>query len=211
MKFNYAGRAQSEGRVQCKTCTKPMLGVGEQDPNSWCLQTMLAKTFCACPEPQPSTKSEARQWDLLPQRHYVTWKLRNFDVTNGPKPSSDDIIKVIEYSAFEQLKRELADLQASMQSWYVAREIEILANSDRQWNELIAQRDQLQARISELEGERAFKDASIKWNDHAQMVTDLMNAKAKLEKARAALEEISESELMAWSRARAQQALKEIE
>lgn len=160
---------------------------------------------------QPSAKGEAREWDLLPQRHYVTWKLRNFDVTNGPKPSSDDIVKVIEYSAFEQLKRELADLQASMQSWYVAREIEILANSDRQWNELIAQRDQLQARISELEGERAFKDASIKWNDHAQMVTDLMNAKAKLEKARAALEEISESELMAWSRARAQQALKEIE
>lgn len=62
-----------------------------------------------------------------------------------------------EYYTFQNLERverqlaaaqgELGDLKASMRSWEVAKEIEILANSDKQWNELIAQRDAYEALI----------------------------------------------------------------
>lgn len=58
MRFDYTGRAQSEGRVQCKTCSLPMLGIKEQDPRKFQVCTWLSKTFCDCAETKPETASE---------------------------------------------------------------------------------------------------------------------------------------------------------
>lgn len=47
----------------------------------------------------------------------------------------------------DALKTEIAQLKSSMHSWEVAREIEMLANSDKQWNELLEERDQLREEL----------------------------------------------------------------
>lgn len=60
MRFDYAGRRQSEGRIKCKTCDLPMLGKGEEDPRLWHYSTMLSKTFCDC---QDFTESDQAEGD----------------------------------------------------------------------------------------------------------------------------------------------------
>ena len=55
----------------------------------------------------------------------------------------------------DALAKEVKEIKASMRSWEVAKEIEILANSDRQWNTLIEECDRYRAtselKLGELE------------------------------------------------------------
>lgn len=70
MRFNYGNRPQSDGRIKCKKCSLPMLGIDEQDFRTWDPATILDKTFCDCknesnltPELIPSlTKEMIEEW-----------------------------------------------------------------------------------------------------------------------------------------------------
>lgn len=50
----------------------------------------------------------------------------------------------------ERLQKELTEIKASMRSWEIAREIDILANSDKQWNELLEENEKYRAILLEL-------------------------------------------------------------
>lgn len=195
-----------------------------------------------CPHrhrPETSAKSEAREWWIYTGAKGPVVFIQELTTSGNPGTH------VIEYSAYEKLKRENAELLKEIE---ISRETNFVNFTEvvRQRDELktahahilmmmekyCTERDKLQARVSELEqftgptvvmrhklskaeNDLAATNAKLEkaereYQELYEITHEQMNEDgAKLAKAREALEEISESELMAWSRDIARQALEE--
>lgn len=86
----------------------------------------------------------------------MTKKLVEFWLTKGNYVFTDKDLSPEKSVAIEEVchvieKKAYDNLKAGMKSWEVNREIEIYANSDKEWNKLIEENKILKDRVATLE------------------------------------------------------------
>ncbi len=96
--------------------------------------------------------NKPREWWIIDERvgnlHYLVCSRE--DLSNDYTYSGINQTHVIEYSAYEAAVKERDDLKASMRSWEVNKEIELLAKDTRDWNELKAEVESLMGSREDL-------------------------------------------------------------
>lgn len=151
VRFNYSNRPQSAGREKCELCGLPMLGINEHTP------AFHFDNFCYCP---PDTKAPAREWTIEYDDHYGHTMIEGVDMPNGTK------IHVIEYSAFEEMRRERDEL---LQRLEIQRNVTMSRGAERD------------RAVAELDNVKVDRDAyKAAWNMTEQKLKELRTLACEL-------------------------------